>query len=281
MRELTREILFWAEMASPGALVISLLLPVSFAFRRRRWGIVAFGLIVVQIVAEEFRAATLAGLVGLALDVGAVVFLVSGWLQSRRLHAAWMKRVRAEVPVALRAPFEGRWKVSGTGPWAARNHHLAASDQWFAADWVRVDGESRGSKILAPVDGVVAHVENGHFDKPASRWVQSDLEHPAGNYVSLRLDGRENVFVILAHLERDSIEVWPGQPVRAGEVVGRCGNSGNTTRPHLHVHAQPAERAAPGSVWGVPVLYGGRTEWMYSGEVLEGAKAGITRSSGQ
>jgi murein DD-endopeptidase MepM/ murein hydrolase activator NlpD len=274
MPELTREILFWVEVASPGALAISLLWPVSFAFRRRRWGLVAFVLLMVLLGAEEFRSPIVAGIAGLALDAGAIVFLVSGWLQSKRLHAAWLKRAGDEAPVMLQAPFEGRWKASGTGPWASRNHHLAASDQWFGADWVRVDGESRGSRILAPVDGVVGHVENGHPDKRASRWVQRDLEHPAGNYVSIRVDGRENVFVILAHLERDSIEVLPGQSVKAGDVVGRCGNSGNTTRPHLHVHAQPTAEVAPGSVWGVPVLYGGRTEWMRGGEMLDGAKAG-------
>jgi hypothetical protein len=271
MRELTHEFLRWAALVSPGFLVVSVLVPVSFAFRRRRWAIVAFGLIAVQFVAEEFHALMVAGLTGLALEVGAVVFLARGWLQSTRLHTAWMKQMRAETAVVLQAPFEGRWKALGTGPWAALNHHLAASDQWFAVDWLRVDGESRGSRVLAPVDGVVVHMEDGHPDKPARRWIQRDIENPAGNYVSLRVDGRENAFVILAHLEMGSIGVWPGQTVRVGDPIGLCGNSGNTTRPHLHVHAQPAERTAPGLIWGIPIVFGGRPEWMQRGEMLEGA----------
>jgi murein DD-endopeptidase MepM/ murein hydrolase activator NlpD len=266
----TRAVLHWMALASPGFLVVSLLLPVSFAFRRRRWALAAFGLLVVQFTAEQFQSQLLAACAGLALEAGSVVFLVRGWRQSVSLHAEWLKRLRAAKPVVLQPPFEGRWKALGTGPWTARNHHLVASDQWFATDWVRVDGESRGSKVLAPVDGLVVHVENRQADKPTRPWIQRDVSNPAGNYVSLRVKGREDVYVILAHLEQGSIQVWPGQEVRAGDLLGCCGNSGNTTRPHLHVHAQPTEQVAPGAVWGVPVVFGERTEWMRRGEALLG-----------
>ncbi|MFZ1015787.1 MAG: M23 family metallopeptidase [Terracidiphilus sp.] len=272
----TRELLHWVALASPVFLVISLLVPVSFPFRRRRWAMAAFVLLVVQFVAEEFHAPVVAAVAGLAVEAGAVAFLVRGWQQSLRTHADWLKRLRAATPVALQAPFAGRWKALGTGPWTARNHHLAASDQWYATDWMRVDGESKGSNVLAPVDGMVMHVENQQPDKPARLWIQRDVANPAGNYISLRVDGTENVYVILAHLEQGSIEVWPGQKVRAGEVLGRCGNSGNTTRPHLHVHAQTVEQVSPGAVWGLPVVFGGRTEWMRRGEVMEGVPTGVT-----
>ncbi|MEO9247923.1 M23 family metallopeptidase [Citricoccus nitrophenolicus] len=43
--------------------------------------------------------------------------------------------------------------------------------------------------------------------------------------------------VALCHLQRDSAAVRAGQRVSPGEVVGRCGNSGNSTEPHLHLHA--------------------------------------------
>ncbi|MGA7107413.1 MAG: M23 family metallopeptidase [Terracidiphilus sp.] len=273
MPEWAREILHWAALLSPALLILSLLLPAGFPFRKRRWAILAFGLIVIQLLAYQFGTMMVAGFTGLVIVAGAIVFLVFGWRQSLRMHAAWLKQMRAEAPVALQAPFEGPWKASGTGPWAARNHHLAASDQWYATDWVRVEGDARGSKVLAPVDGVVALVEDWHPDKPARRWIQRDLENPAGNYVSLRVHGREGVFVILAHLEFASIAVKEGQTVRAGDLIGRCGNSGNTTVSHLHVHAQPAKRVAPGSVMGIPTVYGGRAEWMQPGEVLEGARS--------
>jgi hypothetical protein len=276
----TREMLHWVALASPGFLVVSLLVPVSFAFRRRRWALVAFGFLVVQFVAEEFKVLVVAACAGLAIEAGSAVFLARGWRQSMQLRAAWLKRLNAGDPVTLQAPFEGQWKAFGTGSWTARNHHLAAKDQWFATDWVRVDGESRGSKILAPVDGLVTYVDNGQPDKPSRPWIQRDVANPAGNYVSLRVKGREDVYVILAHLEQGSISVWPGQEVRAGDVLGRCGNSGNTTRPHLHVHAQPTEQVSPGAVWGVPVVFGDRREWTRRGERLVGARPEVTSPDG-
>ena len=41
--------------------------------------------------------------------------------------------------------------------------------------------------------------------------------------------------VALCHLQQGSIEVRPGQRVHVGDVLGRCGNSGNSTEPHVHV----------------------------------------------
>ncbi|WP_337692488.1 M23 family metallopeptidase [Ornithinimicrobium pratense] len=57
----------------------------------------------------------------------------------------------------------------------------------------------------------------------------------AGNYVVVEV--RLGAFVALCHLREGSITVAPGQSVAAGEVVGQCGNSGNSTEPHLHVQA--------------------------------------------
>ncbi|HVX57111.1 MAG TPA: peptidoglycan DD-metalloendopeptidase family protein, partial [Candidatus Saccharimonadales bacterium] len=78
------------------------------------------------------------------------------------------------------------------------------------------------------------------------------------------------VFVILAHLEQGSILVRPGERVSEGTEIGRCGNSGNTSVPHLHIHAQPRARVAPGSMPGIPIVFGNRKEPMIRGEVLAG-----------
>jgi murein DD-endopeptidase MepM/ murein hydrolase activator NlpD len=41
--------------------------------------------------------------------------------------------------------------------------------------------------------------------------------------------------VLLAHLRRGTVRVRPGQSVRSGDQLGECGNSGNSTQPHVHV----------------------------------------------
>ena len=53
-----------------------------------------------------------------------------------------------------------------------------------------------------------------------------------GNHVVLDLGG--GVFAALAHLRRGSLLVRRGDRVAAGQQLAKCGNSGNSTEPHLH-----------------------------------------------
>jgi murein DD-endopeptidase MepM/ murein hydrolase activator NlpD len=63
---------------------------------------------------------------------------------------------------------------------------------------------------------------------------EPDREHPA-NHVTVRCG---DVEVFMAHLMRGSAKVSAGAMVRAGEPVGRVGNSGHTLEPHLHIGAK-------------------------------------------
>lgn len=42
-------------------------------------------------------------------------------------------------------------------------------------------------------------------------------------------------FVLVAHLRNGSVRVRPGERVDAGQPLGLCGNSGNSTQPHVHL----------------------------------------------
>ena len=44
--------------------------------------------------------------------------------------------------------------------------------------------------------------------------------------------------LIIAHLKPDSVTVRSGDRVNEGQVIGACGNSGNTSEPHVHIHYQ-------------------------------------------
>jgi murein DD-endopeptidase MepM/ murein hydrolase activator NlpD len=77
-----------------------------------------------------------------------------------------------------------------------------------------------------------------------------------GNYVVVRC---QDVTVLLAHLMKGSVEVEPGREVKKGQPLGRVGNSGNTTEPHLHIHAArlgPRESILSGE--GLPIRFEGR-----------------------
>jgi murein DD-endopeptidase MepM/ murein hydrolase activator NlpD len=43
---------------------------------------------------------------------------------------------------------------------------------------------------------------------------------------------------VLAHLKNGSVRVAAGDKVKRGQIVGLCGNSGNSSEPHLHFHLQ-------------------------------------------
>jgi Peptidase family M23 len=45
-------------------------------------------------------------------------------------------------------------------------------------------------------------------------------------------------FMILAHLSPGSLQVAEGEIVKEGQGIGQCGNSGNTSKPHIHIHHQ-------------------------------------------
>lgn len=88
-----------------------------------------------------------------------------------------------------------------------------------------------GEPVFSPCRGSILLKADGFDDQPIGR---SDLNNPAGNYVAIGCDGGNTV--VLAHLRR-GIEVELGSHVVSGQRIGAVGNSGNTTEPHLHIHA--------------------------------------------
>lgn len=72
-----------------------------------------------------------------------------------------------------------------------------------------------GREVVAPADGVVAATGDYFFN---------------GNTVLI--DHGNGLVSMLCHLSR--ISVRPGQPVKAGDVIGQVGHTGRVTAPHLH-----------------------------------------------
>ncbi len=148
----------------------------------------------------------------------------------------------------LSLPFKGKWLVFWGGDTKELNLHHDAPNQKFAFDFLGVGADGKtcndssntnedyyafGREILAPADGVVTDVINGVRDNvPGSMNPYSAL----GNAVLIQHS--ENEVSVLAHLKLDSIKVKVGDKVRAGQVIGLCGNSGNSSEPHLHYHLQ-------------------------------------------
>jgi hypothetical protein len=183
-----------------------------------------------------------------------------------------------ETPVALDFPLrEGTFYVVNGGGNDILNMHMAAADPKHAAfrgqsralDIVAVDRWGQrsdgllpdnpeayvvfGKPVVAPCDGVVKLAVDGLPDLAPPK---ADPTHLAGNHVMLTCGSVE---VLLAHLQNGSVAVKPGDVVKRGDPLGRVGNSGNTSEPHLHVHAQ---RGGPEDTLldrdPLPMSFGGR-----------------------
>ena len=64
--------------------------------------------------------------------------------------------------------------------------------------------------------------------------------------------------VVLAHLRRGSVAVAPGDRVLTGSRVGACGNSGNSSEPHVHL--QVCDSARVRTAAGLPFRLTGTTD---------------------
>lgn len=194
-------------------------------------------------------------------------------------------RVRA-TPVSLRMPVRGRWSALNSPANRVPSHGLHAYGQSYAIDLVYEPSEGTrpkfgsdlgfrppsafpafGRPILAPADGVVVRVRDGARDHRArNSWLAvlyllvegtlRELSGPGrifGNHVVLDLGS--GVYVALAHLRQGSARVAAGEHVRSGQHIADCGNSGNSTEPHLHI--QLMDHPRPIVAAGLPMEFSG------------------------
>jgi murein DD-endopeptidase MepM/ murein hydrolase activator NlpD len=123
-----------------------------------------------------------------------------------------------------------------------------------------------GRPILAPVDGIVVDRHDGETDHEARRSpvslvpymlgqrerLRQGIAAVAGNHVILALPDR-GAFVALVHLRQGSLRVEIGDQVSVGEHLADCGNSGNSTQPHLHLQAMDSENLSVAR--GIPIAF--------------------------
>ncbi|MGA4507025.1 M23 family metallopeptidase [Propionibacteriaceae bacterium G1746] len=191
------------------------------------------------------------------------------------------------TPLELAYPFTGHWLVQNSPANRVPSHGTHAFATSYAIDFVPVrdDGRSApvtlatlvrpepaqrfpgfGRPVLAPIDGVVVATHDDEPDHEAYRGVPSigyaltqrqrvaaGWQGLAGNHVLLEVGG--GLVVALCHLKRGSLQVAVGQRLGVGDVVAGCGNSGNSTEPHLHL--QVIDRLDVAHAQPVPMTFGG------------------------
>ncbi len=148
-------------------------------------------------------------------------------------------------------PFKDEWTVLWGGDTKELNYHVESVAQKNAFDIViknekgvsfKTDGKLNedyyafGKDLMAPCDGEVVLVVDGVKDN------QPGTLNPVyvpGNTVIIKTQNNEYLF--FAHFKQHSIVVKQGQIVKQGQQLGLCGNSGNSSEPHVHFHIQNVE----------------------------------------
>ena len=121
------------------------------------------------------------------------------------------------------APLGPRYELLANGD-GSENAHFAG--------WER--------DVRAPGAGIVVRIQEGLPDNPSPGQVPDVGSGPDGAHSvlgnGLVIDHGNGEFSLLGHLRQGSLLVRQGQHVEAGERVGKVGNSGHSSGPHLHYH---------------------------------------------
>jgi hypothetical protein len=140
--------------------------------------------------------------------------------------------------------------------------------QRYAIDWMQLDKDGRmvhgdasdvnnytdyGADVLAIANGkVVSALDTLDDQKPGTLPDPStiNLENADGNHVIL--DIGDGLYAMYAHMQKGSLQVKPGDFVKRGQVLGKLGNTGNTSGPHLHFQIMGGASALGSN--GVPYI---------------------------
>lgn len=192
------------------------------------------------------------------------------------LVAPW--DIAETTPIVLGPPLGGDGWVVANGCCSDRGAHRGAvlpidgrlrDAQRWAIDWMRMNADGRllsgdpskvesyfayDQPLLAVADGTVVELLDGLDDQvpgslPDPRTIT--IDNVDGNHVILDVGG--GLYVFYAHLKKGTVRPKRGDRVRRGDEIGRLGNTGNSSAPHLHLHVMNAPSALAAD--GVPYVF--------------------------
>lgn len=139
----------------------------------------------------------------------------------------------------------------------------------FAIDFVQVGKNGRlfkgdgtkiadyayyGVPIYSVADGTVVNLyDEADVQVPGPSAVPTGIvpANIGGNMLVIDIGG--GAYAFYAHMQRGSLRAKLGDKVKAGQVIGLLGNTGNTTAPHLHFHLM--DGTSPLDASGLPYVF--------------------------
>lgn len=189
-------------------------------------------------------------------------------------------QLSAKRGITIRPPLEGSNWIAGNGPSNTSGHRRArlclgghaSIGQRFAIDWLQVDSKGMtfsgpedknesyyayNENVLACADAKVAKVVDGVKPNVPHGNALAEVITPRtlpGNHIILDLG--HGIYAAYAHLIPGSIRVKAGQRVKSGQILGKLGNTGNSSEPHLHFQIMNAPDfiMSEGLPFGHPLL---------------------------
>ena len=158
--------------------------------------------------------------------------------------ASYPKSDRIYTRNQYKMPIKEEWMTFWGGLNELVNYHYPYETQRYAYDLIMMrngfsyDGSpdqnenyyAFGKEVVAPLDGIVISLENEVKDNIPTLEVNED--QPLGNYIIIEHTHGE--YSLLAHFKQNSLLVSIGDYVKAGDLLGQCGNSGHSSEPHIH-----------------------------------------------
>jgi hypothetical protein len=213
--------------------------------------------------------------------------------------------------VVLRLPFDGTWLACNSPARRVPSHGTDLFATTYAIDFIAVNGRRTattrdwrtllttepaarffafGRPVLAPASGRVVAAHDGEPDHAARRSQPSRVAYAltqaararggaaalAGNHVIIEL-AQQRGYVVLGHLRAGSLLLDVGASVLAGQQLATCGNSGNSTQPHVHIQVMDA--AEPFTARGLPMAFEHYRVWPRRGETPVLVDRGIPQES--
>ena len=150
-------------------------------------------------------------------------------------------RFSNDIKIAL--PFSNEWSVyqAFDGEWTHKGKWRYAYDFVIKKDGKSYQNEGLyasdyycfGESVLSPINGYVVALRGDLVDNIIG---EIDRVNNWGNYIIIKSD--YGYFVEISHLMQNSINVKVGDYVYQGQVIAKCGNSGYSPEPHIHIQVQ-------------------------------------------
>ena len=148
--------------------------------------------------------------------------------------------------IKINLPFSGKWSVyqAFDDEWTHKGEYKYAYDFVIKRDGKSYQNEGKfledyyafGESVLSPISGYVVALRDDLEDNFIGN---VDRINNWGNYIIIKsLSG--TFYVEISHLMKNSVTVKVGDYVEIGQIIGKCGNSGYSPEPHIHVQVQDA-----------------------------------------